>query len=93
MPHAPATFQSALLDPFGPSNLRQNREREAQKAKVKRGWCGSYLAGGSNLLFSFLQALLILLTDLIWLLPSAVARKCPNGSAQTSAQQSSRRVK
>ena len=41
--HAPATFQSALLDPFGPSNLRQDREREAQKAKVKRGWCGSYL--------------------------------------------------
>ena len=36
MPHNAATFQSALLDPFGPSNLRQNRERETQTTKVKR---------------------------------------------------------
>ena len=44
MPNNAATFQSALLDAFGPSNLRQNRERETQRAKVKRVWCGSYLA-------------------------------------------------
>ena len=44
VPHAPATFQSARIDPFGPSNLRQNRERETKKAKVERVWCGSYLA-------------------------------------------------
>ena len=31
VPHAPATFQSARIDPFGPSNLRQNREREMQR--------------------------------------------------------------
>ena len=36
VPHAPATFQSALIDAFGPSNLRQNRERKTQTAKVKR---------------------------------------------------------
>ena len=31
VPHAPATFQSARIDPFGPSNLRQNRERKMQR--------------------------------------------------------------
>ena len=44
VPQNAATFQSARIDPFGPSNLRQNRERETRKAKVKRMWCGSYLA-------------------------------------------------
>ena len=44
VPHNAATFQSALIDPFRPSNLRQNRERETQTAKVKRVWCGSHLA-------------------------------------------------
>ena len=44
VPHNAATFQSARIDAFGPSNLRQNRERETKKAKVKWMWCGSYLA-------------------------------------------------
>ena len=43
VPHAPATFQSALIDPFGPSNLRWGRGREEETAKVERAWCGSYL--------------------------------------------------
>ena len=31
VPHNATTFQSALLYPFGPSNLRQNREHETQR--------------------------------------------------------------
>ena len=31
VPQNAATFQSARIDPFGPSNLRQNRERETQR--------------------------------------------------------------
>ena len=44
VPDNAATFQSARIHPFGPSNLRQNRERETQRAMMKRARCGGYLA-------------------------------------------------
>ena len=44
VPDNAATFQSALVDAFRPSNLRQNRERETQRQIVKRARCGGYLA-------------------------------------------------
>ena len=44
VPDAPATFHSALLDAFRPSNLRQNRQRETQTQIGKRMRCGGYLA-------------------------------------------------
>ena len=44
VPENAATFQSALVDAFRPSNLRQNRECETQRVMVKLARCGGYLA-------------------------------------------------